>query len=109
MYLASKRRGDFDCNEVTRIVQSALPCFVLCAQPVGANDGHQRLARRNLIVQSFVEIDSDDIHKEIVLPEYLRQPVVQPAGGADRIFPTIVNENLSGHGPVRSPKPEILP
>ena len=39
MNFAGKRRGDFDRNEVVRIVELALPRFVLCAQPVGANDG----------------------------------------------------------------------
>ena len=39
MNLAGKRRGDFDRNEVVRIVESTLPRFVLCVQPVGANDG----------------------------------------------------------------------
>jgi hypothetical protein len=39
MNLAGKRCGGFDRNKVVWIVESPLPHFVLCVQPVGTNDG----------------------------------------------------------------------
>ena len=41
--------AEFDCNEIARVAESALPCFVL--QPVRTDDGHEHLARRYPIVE----------------------------------------------------------
>src|SRR5262245_16553711 len=86
------------------MVESALPRFILRVQPVGADDGKKHLTRRHLIVQACLKVNADDIHKEIFRPEYLRQPVMQLAGGADRIFSAVIDENLTRHGPVELPE-----
>src|SRR5262249_53751136 len=49
--------------------------------------------------------DAVDVHEEIFLPERLSEPIVQPPGGADRIFTAVIDENRVGHGLCRvSPK-----
>ena len=61
--------------------------LVLRIQPVGTDDDQKDIAPSHLAVQMRHEVGSNrnvvDIHKEIVVPECLREPVMQPTGHAD--------------------------
>jgi hypothetical protein len=57
------------------------------------------LALRHLIIQAVFQVDPNAIHEKIFGPKRLRYPVVQPTGGVGRTFSTVIDENLSGHGP----------
>jgi hypothetical protein len=76
MNVAGKSRQDFDRNGIIRVMQSALPRFVLRLQPVGTDDGQKCLARRHLIALIYFEVDSArnavNAHEEIFPPECLR-------------------------------------
>ena len=37
--------------------------------------------------------DAVDVHEEFFLPERVSEPIVQPTGGADRIFTAVIEEN----------------
>src|SRR5262249_40895208 len=70
----------------------------------GTDDRHKRLAHRYLIIEACFKVGPEEIHEEIFVPKCLRHPVVQPTGGLDRTFSTVINENFTAHVPGRSPK-----
>ena len=47
------------------------------------------------------EVDSGrnvvDIHEQVLTPEGLGEPVMQPAGRADGIIAAVIDEHLAGH------------
>jgi hypothetical protein len=99
-----KRRNDFDRNEVVRTLDPMPSRFVLSVQPAGTDDRQKRLAHRHLITQACFKVDPDEIHEEIFVPKCLRYPVIQPTGCLRRTFSTVIDENLTAHGPGRPPK-----
>jgi len=38
-----------------------------------------------------------DVHKQVIAPERLGEPIVQPTGRADRIISAVIDENLTSH------------
>jgi len=93
--MPGERRRGFDADKVLGVVQPAL-ARVIGGEPSGADDDDQHFAGRYRAFERFDEVeaglDAFDVHEHALGAKVPGEPVVQAAGIAGGVLPSIADE-----------------
>ncbi len=95
--IAAQSRTNLEPHVVPRAVDSSTPLLVRSAEPVRTHDGNHDITAADCLINVFAEIDAQrnriDVHEDMVRPEPLHKPVVDPARSIPRVVPAVAHED----------------
>ena len=95
--IAGKRRRDFQPDEVLWVIEPPPSRVISDRQPLLANQCDQGIARAHSLLNNLDEVEAGlnrvDVHKDIVPPKMLAEPIIEPSSPSPTIVPPVADED----------------